>query len=257
MLYLTHIPFQDIPLDRLCPPLPNRAFYIYWIHDLLQLQSRSSLLNPQPPTVNSTDVGVERDVVGIDIGTGASCIFPLIGTSVFPSWRFVATEIDLISQQCAEKNIQTNTLVKRIDLRRAPLPPPYKSSSSQQPLAPFSDIRETSSPSIMNWLTELSHDNQKDVEAVPRTARGMERAVAAAAAAVDGNSEIAFDFSMCNPPFFSSLSEAEPGRREACVGSTGEMVAEGGEMGFTCRMIEESKSCSHKVRSVKSFRHFD
>lgn len=32
----------DIPLNRLCPPVTNRANYIHWINDLLTMESRKS-----------------------------------------------------------------------------------------------------------------------------------------------------------------------------------------------------------------------
>ncbi|KAG9067788.1 Methyltransferase-like protein 16 [Linnemannia hyalina] len=45
----------DIPLDSLCPPIPNRLNYVCWIEDLLDNEST-------------------KEIHGIDIGTGASYI---------------------------------------------------------------------------------------------------------------------------------------------------------------------------------------
>eukprot|EP01083_Nonionella_stella_P289112 983932_1 len=56
-----HLDF-DMPIDRLCPPVTQRLNYILWVEDLLALSPKSS-----------------ETVRGIDIGTGASCIFPLLG----------------------------------------------------------------------------------------------------------------------------------------------------------------------------------
>ncbi|MES1920317.1 hypothetical protein MHBO_002000, partial [Bonamia ostreae] len=46
-------------------------------------------------------------------GTGASCIFPLLGHKKF-GWKFIATEIDSNSIKWANKNIMTNKLDKWI-----------------------------------------------------------------------------------------------------------------------------------------------
>lgn len=46
---------------------------------------------------------------GIDIGTGASCIYPLLGAKV-AGWSFLATEVDGVSAEWAEKNVRSNGL---------------------------------------------------------------------------------------------------------------------------------------------------
>lgn len=55
------------PPDRLCPPVPNRLNYILHLEDLV-----SSWL-PSQTTPESVPM------IGIDVGTGASAIFPLLG----------------------------------------------------------------------------------------------------------------------------------------------------------------------------------
>ncbi|KAF4548194.1 RNA methyltransferase-like protein [Elsinoe fawcettii] len=63
------------------------------------------------------------------------------------------------------------------------------------------------------------------------------------------------DFSMCNPPFYSSeadlLASAEAKDAPAsavCTGSPVEMVCEGGDAGFVLRMVRESKDLGERVR---------
>ncbi|KAG0478868.1 hypothetical protein HPP92_013587 [Vanilla planifolia] len=70
-----------IPDGQLCPTVPNRLNYIHWIDDLL-----SSDLIPKRQTSNSK-------VKGFDIGTGANCIYPLLGASLL-GWEFVGSEKD-------------------------------------------------------------------------------------------------------------------------------------------------------------------
>ncbi|KAL9713829.1 hypothetical protein Ac2012v2_003440 [Leucoagaricus gongylophorus] len=60
-----------------------------------------------------------RTIHGIDIGTGASAIYPLLACKMEPSWNFIATEIDDESLKYAEHNIETNKLGDRIKLMRA------------------------------------------------------------------------------------------------------------------------------------------
>jgi 23S rRNA A1618 N6-methylase RlmF len=46
-------------------------------------------------------------------GTGASCIFPLLGHGTY-GWSFVATEIDPESVRSAQQNIDANSLRKTV-----------------------------------------------------------------------------------------------------------------------------------------------
>lgn len=57
---------------------------------------------------------------GLDIGTGASCIFPLLGTSLHSHWNFLATEIDPISYAAAVENVERNSKISsRIQMIKA------------------------------------------------------------------------------------------------------------------------------------------
>ncbi|XP_070572301.1 RNA N(6)-adenosine-methyltransferase mettl16-like [Ptychodera flava] len=81
----------DVPLDRLVPTVPLRLNYIHWIEDLIQEGGTY-----KGPHVN-----------GIDIGTGASCIYPLLGV-VLDDWQFVATESDPVNIKYARENVARN-----------------------------------------------------------------------------------------------------------------------------------------------------
>lgn len=69
--------FRWIPDGQLCPTVPNRSNYIHWIEDLLAS-------NVIPATL------ADGDVKGFDIGTGANCIYPLLGASLL-GWKFVGS----------------------------------------------------------------------------------------------------------------------------------------------------------------------
>ncbi|KAH8678581.1 hypothetical protein BGZ60DRAFT_401371 [Tricladium varicosporioides] len=96
----------SLPPDRLCPPVPNRLNYLLWIQGLLDTTSD-----------NYADTcDLEREVLGLDIGTGASCIYPMLGCAQRPKWRFIGTDIDEKSMEFARKNVLQNQLQNRIKL---------------------------------------------------------------------------------------------------------------------------------------------
>ncbi|KAI0824476.1 S-adenosyl-L-methionine dependent methyltransferase [Trametes gibbosa] len=97
----------SLPPTRLCPPVPNRLNYILWLHDLARLVSLALGQDPPPPAH------------ALDIGTGASAIYPLLGCRTCPEWTFVATDIDELSLQSARDNVRQNGLQDRIDVRKA------------------------------------------------------------------------------------------------------------------------------------------
>eukprot|EP00898_Chlorokybus_atmophyticus_P003318 jgi/Chlat1/3988/Chrsp26S03981 len=97
-----------LPDGYLCPTVTSRENYINWIHDLLQLSRRG---HASPPDK-------QPDITGIDIGTGASCIYPLIGASIF-GWHFVGTDIVDPALQHAKANVDRNPhLAHLIQVRR-------------------------------------------------------------------------------------------------------------------------------------------
>jgi len=58
----------------------------------------------------------DRQVIGLDIGTGSSAIYPLLSCRQRPKWLFLATEIDDTNRNYASKNIAANHLQSRIKL---------------------------------------------------------------------------------------------------------------------------------------------
>ncbi len=84
------ISFWDIPDGYLCPPIPGRVDYLHHLKDLL-----SQTPNQFLPQNNAINV--------LDIGTGASCIYPILGQREY-GWHFVASDIDPVSIKVA-KNI--------------------------------------------------------------------------------------------------------------------------------------------------------
>lgn len=107
---LTHyyqINHWDIPEGYLCPPIPGRADYLHFLQDLLTASN-------QGKKVNGNSISV------LDIGTGANCIYPLLGNSLF-GWRFTGSDIDqkAISVATAIKN-SNSQFGKSIELKLQP-----------------------------------------------------------------------------------------------------------------------------------------
>src|SRR6187549_1325232 len=105
-LLITNYDIQnwDIPADFLCPPIPGRADYIHYLADLLATTNKGVI--PQGETI-----------MGLDIGIGANCIYPILGNSIY-GWSFVGTDIDENAIQNCKKIISHNPkLIDAISLQ--------------------------------------------------------------------------------------------------------------------------------------------
>ncbi|KAG6548846.1 hypothetical protein Mapa_009608 [Marchantia paleacea] len=96
-----------VPDGQLCPTVPNRANYIHWIDDLLSVS---------PAPWHSENPSQIR---GVDIGTGANCIYPLLGAALL-GWHFVATDITPVALHWAKTNVEQNPQYgEHIEIRKA------------------------------------------------------------------------------------------------------------------------------------------
>jgi len=97
-LLSTHydIDFWDIPSSYLCPPIPGRVDYIHYLADLLA-------------ECNGHKVPRGPDIQVLDIGTGASLVYPLTGQREY-GWSFTGVEIDPVSIKSAQQICQRNRL---------------------------------------------------------------------------------------------------------------------------------------------------
>lgn len=182
----------SVPKGHLCPPIPGRADYIHYIADLLSEDFDG-------------DIPVGPKVKGLDIGCGTSCIYPILGNSIY-GWKFVASDISSVAINHAKLILKSNPkLNKNIKLR-------------------FQEISE-------NIFEDLI------------------------------KAEEFFDFTMCNPPFYASLEEANKAsqtkirnlnsNKEKKVHKTSkgssnfggikaELWCKGGELSFIQKMIIQS-----------------
>ncbi|XP_046680018.1 U6 small nuclear RNA (adenine-(43)-N(6))-methyltransferase-like [Homalodisca vitripennis] len=145
----------EIPLNRLIPTLPLRLNYLLWIEDILAANRKTS------------------DIVkGIDIGCGASCVYPLLAAKHF-QWQMLGTEVDEESVLIASNNVTRNGLSDRITIQKTPertmldgvleadtvydfcvCNPPF--FSSEEELEPQNVARSPSRPPPRNAMTGAS-----------------------------------------------------------------------------------------------------
>ncbi len=174
------------PDENLCPAIPGRADYIHHIADLL----------------TETNAGkLPKNITCLDTGIGASCIYPLIGTSEY-GWNFIGSEVDQKSLVIAQNIIYANPSMKEhIECR-------------------------------------FQKDKRNIFYGIIRKDKKI-------------------DITMCNPPFHSSLEEAQRGTRRKIknlsgktvkqpelnfAGISNELIFEGGEYKFIQKMIRESEN---------------
>ena len=93
-----------LPPNYLCPPIPGRADYICRIAELLAEESG--------------EIPKGKSVKGLDIGTGANLVYPIIGSQLF-GWKFVGSEIDKTAFETAKTLVDLNSNLKPyIKIRR-------------------------------------------------------------------------------------------------------------------------------------------
>ena len=186
------IEYWNIPDNYLCPPIPGRADYVHYIADVLAAS-------------NNKTVPIGSKIRCLDIGVGANCVYPIIGTKEY-GWSFIGTDIDSVAIQAAQKIVDTNDVLKeKVELR---------------------------------WQA-----NTKDI------LRGAIR------------SGEFIELTICNPPFHSSLAEAQAGTMRKLTNLTGhknnkptlnfggqnnELWCVGGEARFIQNMILQSKDFSNQ-----------
>lgn len=98
----------NIPEGYLCPAIPGRANYIHHIADLL-FGSKGKKQGNEIPT--------GAKIKCLDIGVGASCIYPIIGNNEY-GWSFIGSDIDPVSIESARKIVESNPSLKgKVELR--------------------------------------------------------------------------------------------------------------------------------------------
>lgn len=188
----------SIPKGHLCPTVPGRADYLHYISDLLSENNSA-----KPP--------VGPNIKGLDIGTGTSCIYPLLGNSIY-GWKFVGVDINPDAINNVKNILNANPTFKK-------------------------NIKTRFQKNSDHIFKDLLQADEK------------------------------FDFTMCNPPFYSSKDEASNASSRKIFnlninkkkkgletvksasnfgGIDAELWCEGGEKDFIKKMITESFDIKHQ-----------
>jgi len=88
----------EFPIENLTPAVPGREDYIHHVADLLARYHDGNI--PKGSKLNV-----------IDVGTGASLIYPLIGNFHY-NWSFKAVDVDMKTLEYAQKILDVNTFLK-------------------------------------------------------------------------------------------------------------------------------------------------
>uniref|UniRef100_A0A8D8YNT6 Methyltransferase-like protein 16 n=1 Tax=Cacopsylla melanoneura TaxID=428564 RepID=A0A8D8YNT6_9HEMI len=205
----------DIPPHCLVPTLPLRLNYILWIEDLLQANQ------------------FEGPVHGIDIGSGASCVYPLLACHT-NSWSMLALECDPVSVDYARRNVQQNNLQELISVK-------HTSSSDNSHLESYLEPNVSytftmcnppffASSDDLNWEHGREKNDSKQLES--------------------GKQDIDCDESSLNK---RNRSRNRNKRRKpppnAQTGNKTELIAQGGEVSFVKKMIQDNIH----LRQIKIF----
>lgn len=188
----------SLPSNHLCPTALSRTRYIRWIASLVQYCPSQ-----------------QEQIVGIDVGTGASCVYPLLGKAIY-NWNFIATDIDDESLASAAENVKQNCWTDSISVIRA--------------------ARQDLSDGGQSTQSPLFHILQGALDA-PSTRKLQESSPTFSSA----------HFSMCNPPFFESVEDKVPRQDTVCIATASELATSGGEVEFVKQMMYESAQLGERV----------
>jgi 23S rRNA (adenine1618-N6)-methyltransferase len=196
-LLLDHyqLEYWDIPEGYLCPPIPGRADYLFHIEEFLSKkrggrEAKGALVNC------------------LDIGTGASCIYPILGNQEF-GWTFVGSEVDRKAFDNAEKIVAQNPKLKnKIEFRLQ-----YKSTDIFKGIVKKHEFYDVSicNPPFHKSAEEAEKGSTRKLKNLNRLKKGEKPTL---------------NFG----------------------GKSNELWCEGGELKFITNMAVQSKYFSHSVR---------
>lgn len=266
----------SLPANHLVPTIPLRLNYLLWMQDLVGLWSprvkteqfdlqkaialqeqqkqqherekeQGVLLQQEQTEQRAADCSSQKcgkknkrpqyvtPVIGLDIGCGASCVYGLLGAR-HCGFMMLGTDTDQNSLATAHRNVVDNSMEKEM------LVVPGSVDSL------FGVLQQ---PEVLQFVSAARGQGEEDDLMDVDNSGGN---------SCSGSGYI-IDFSMCNPPFFSSEQEVDSCSKSkkdrgpppnAHTGTIQETVVEGGEIEFINKMIQESILNKDKIRVFSS-----
>ncbi|CAI4228968.1 unnamed protein product [Auanema sp. JU1783] len=200
---LTHAIFHndfglnvDLSSGCLVPRIPQKLNYLLLLEDLLQLNNLTERVN------------------GIDIGTGASCVYPLLGAKRF-DWNFVGTDVNPHSIEIASKNVSQNSLEQCIETQLVEEDTFFQGVMEKHPDRVFE----------FSMCNPPFFEQEETYERFPvQLSPGK----------------------FCNLPDYGATTSRPP-PRSSTVAKVNELETSGGEESFVLKMIEESIVYKEKI----------
>jgi len=263
---LTHF---SSDVRHLCPPIPNRYFFVQWLHRrVLPLSTAANFHRREDDShrdsQSATATATTR--LGVDIGTGASCIYPLLfaacsrlysksnnlvnnntGDNLGYHYNMYATDVDPESVELARRNVQDNNLQSFIRVLLV-----------QQPR---SGIQQQHQPHQQSRLEPcMDHAGESDFIKFGPLRNSLDAILSFEASNVSNRR---LDFCMTNPPFFDDDANSERTDRRTGDGrdrtpmTASEGSCPGGEVGFVVDVIADGLALFLSANDNTSKKHHD
>ena len=240
-----------LPSDKLCPPVPNRVNYVCWVQELLvelvtsesYRSSNCGHKNDSTTAHAAVDDKKKDPFMVLDVGVGASCIYPLIGHKLF-GWRCVGSDIDSSSLENCRRIVSGNNLDNVISLVEV-----ESCIKLQKVLEKFFESpssAEGHSGSLCSYV--IQSDALSDSDRKGPVIQSLE-ALGILDTSDIGNDEGGhlIDACMMNPPFYDVNELVEENCYSSCSGSQAEMHTPGGEVAFVVAIVLDSLVLRRRV----------
>lgn len=195
----------DLPQGFLCPSVPGRADYIHHLADLLAAD-------------NGGIIPTGKKLIGLDIGTGANLVYPIIGSASY-GWQVVGSEVDKTALNCARLIASSNpALSKLIKLRE-----------QSEPTSIFAGVIHPQDQFAFTMCNPPFHASAQDA------VQGSSNKIANLARNRQKRTGIKTASFKTGPVSLNFAGQAT------------ELWCEGGELAFVKRMISESQNHTQQV----------
>ena len=192
----------QIPDGYLVPPIPGRADMIHYLADLLA-----------DGDIVEVDKTKGKKVKVLDVGTGANCIYPVIGSQTY-GWQFVASDIDPVSIEVAKLIVESNPGLRKL----------VKPVLQTNPELIFSGVIKAGEYFDLTLCNPPFHASKEEAQAAnTRKVRNL------------GKGKVKV-----------KVKEAKP-QNNNFGGQNAELWCAGGELGFITKMAEQSVEFAQQV----------